>query len=86
MKDADGYSRLSLGERGQPLNGLLLQAIENLAWALGAITAEATSVMAFGAHHDSAGAIEMGLAPDLLPGGIGAADSAGRAAFEKPFA
>src|SRR6185369_9272080 len=63
----------------------LLQAIENLAWALGALTAEATSVMAFGAHHDSAGAIEMGLSPDLLPGGIAATDAAGRAAFEKPF-
>jgi NADH-quinone oxidoreductase chain G len=63
----------------------LLQAIENLAWALGAITSEASSVMAFGAHHDSAGAIEMGLSSDLLPGGIAATDAAGRAAFEKPF-
>jgi predicted molibdopterin-dependent oxidoreductase YjgC len=41
--------------------------------------------MAFGAHHDSAGAIEMGLTPDLFPGGIAATDAAGRAAFEKPF-
>jgi predicted molibdopterin-dependent oxidoreductase YjgC len=64
---------------------LLLQAIENLAWALGAITADETRVMAFGAHHDSAGAIEMGLAPDLLPGGIAATDGPGRAQFEKPF-
>ena len=63
----------------------LLQAIENLAWALGAITADETRVMAFGAHHDSAGAIEMGLAPDLLPGGVAATDAAGRAVFEKPF-
>jgi len=68
-----------------PQGAALLQAIENLAWALGAITAEASSVMAFGAHHDSAGAIEMGLAPDLLPGGIAVTDAAGRAAFEKPF-
>ena len=68
-----------------PQAAALLQAIENLAWALGAITAESTSVMAFGAHHDSAGAIEMGLTPDLLPGGIAATDAAGRAAFEKPF-
>jgi predicted molibdopterin-dependent oxidoreductase YjgC len=50
----------------------LLQAIENLAWALGAITAEASSVMAFGAHHDSAGALEMGLTPDTLPGYVAA--------------
>jgi len=63
----------------------LLQAIENLGWSLGAIGAERSSVMAFGAHHDSAGAIEMGLAPDLLPGGVAATDAAGRAAFEKPF-
>jgi len=68
-----------------PQAAALVQAIENLAWALGAITAESTSVMAFGAHHDSAGAIEMGLAPDLLPGGVAATDAAGRAAFEKPF-
>ena len=46
----------------------LLQAVENLAWALGAITAESSSVMAFGPHHDSAGALEMGLVPDTLPG------------------
>jgi NADH-quinone oxidoreductase subunit G len=68
-----------------PQAAALLQAVENLAWALGAITAEATSVMAFGAHHDSAGAIEMGLVPDLLPGGVAATDAAGRAVFEKPF-
>jgi len=63
----------------------LLQAIENLAWSLGAMGAERSQVMSFGAHHDSAGAIEMGLCPDLLPGGVAATDAAGRAAFEKPF-
>ena len=47
---------------------VLLQAIENLAWALGAITAERSSVMAFGPHHNSAGALEMGLSPESLPG------------------
>jgi NADH-quinone oxidoreductase subunit G len=46
----------------------LLQAIENLAWALGAITGSSASVMAFGAHHDSAGALEMGLTPGIEPG------------------
>ncbi|MCE9626656.1 MAG: NADH-quinone oxidoreductase subunit NuoG [Candidatus Eisenbacteria bacterium] len=46
----------------------LVQAIENLAWALGAITAEQSSVMAFGPHHDSAGALEIGLSHDTLPG------------------
>jgi NADH-quinone oxidoreductase chain G len=59
----------------------LLQAIENLAWALGAITADGSSVMAFGAHHDSAGALDMGLAPDTLPG-YAAAERAGMSARE----
>jgi len=63
----------------------LLQAVENLAWALGAIGAEGSSVMAFGPHHDSAGALEMGLAPDLLPGHVPAADAAARAPFEKAW-
>src|SRR5262249_56749214 len=63
----------------------LLQAIENLAWAVGAITGERSSVMAFGAHHDSAGALELGLAPDLLPGGLAASDPAARGAYEKPW-
>jgi formate dehydrogenase major subunit len=63
----------------------LLQAIENLAWAVGAITAEAASVMAFGPHHDSAGALEMGLVPDLLPGFVGTGDAAGRAPYEKAW-
>ena len=68
-----------------PHASALVQAIENLAWSLGAISAERSDVMAFGAHHDSAGAIEMGLAPDLLPGGLAAGDAAARAAYEKPF-
>lgn len=51
----------------------LLQAIENLAWALGAIRAESSSVMAFGVHHDSMGALDMGLTPDTLPGYTAAA-------------
>src|SRR5262249_14751750 len=63
----------------------LLQAIENLAWAVGAITAGSSSVMAFGAHHDSAGALEMGLVPDALPGGVPASDDARRAAYEKAW-
>ncbi|MEQ1831961.1 MAG: NADH-quinone oxidoreductase subunit NuoG [Candidatus Eisenbacteria bacterium] len=63
----------------------LVQAIENLAWALGAITATTSSVMAFGAHHDSAGALEMGLTPDTLPGFGRASDAAARATFEKAW-
>jgi formate dehydrogenase major subunit len=69
----------------------LVQAIENLAWALGAISAEASSVMAFGPHHDSAGALEMGLTPDTLPGYVAAHDvthdvtQAARGALEKAW-
>ena len=59
----------------------LLQSLENLAWALGAITADTSSVMAFGAHHDSAGALEMGLTPDMLPGYAGAGDDVAGAAM-----
>jgi len=60
----------------------LLQAIEAFAWAVGAITAERSSVMAFGGHHDSAGALEMGLVPDFLPGGVPLTDAAARAPFQ----
>ncbi len=63
----------------------LLQAVENLAWALGAITAESSSVMAFGPHHNSAGALEMGLVPDHLPGYVAAADASARTGFEKAW-
>jgi len=42
-------------------------------------------VMAFGAHHDSAGALEMGLVPDLLPGGLAAADAGARGTYEKSW-
>ncbi len=59
----------------------LVQAIENLAWALGAIAPAASSVMAFGPHHDSAGALEMGLAPGTLPG-YAAAERVGLSARE----
>jgi len=63
----------------------LLQAVENLAWALGAITAETSSVMAFGPHHDSAGALEMGLTPECYPGYVGAGDASARASYEKAW-
>jgi len=63
----------------------LLQAVENLAWALGAIRDDSSSVMAFGPHHDSAGALEMGLAPDVLPGWAAAADATARAPFERAW-
>jgi NADH-quinone oxidoreductase chain G len=68
-----------------PQADALLPAVEALAWALGAITAEASSVMAFGPHHDSDGALEMGLAPDMLPGFAAAGDAAARAPFERAW-
>ncbi|HET7226270.1 MAG TPA: NADH-quinone oxidoreductase subunit NuoG [Candidatus Eisenbacteria bacterium] len=52
----------------------LLQAIENLGWASGAITAGRSSVMFLGAKHDSQGALDMGLVPDRLPGYVPLAD------------
>jgi predicted molibdopterin-dependent oxidoreductase YjgC len=41
--------------------------------------------MAFGPHHDSAGALEMGLTPECLPGYVAAGDAAARATYEKAW-
>ncbi len=68
-----------------PQAAALLQAIENLAWALGAIRDDSASVMAIGPHHDSAGALEMGLVPDTLPGWVPAADASARAQYERAW-
>jgi len=68
-----------------PQAALLLQAIENLGWASGAITAERSSVMYAGPQHDSQGALDMGLVPDHLPGYVPVGDAAGREAFEKSW-
>jgi predicted molibdopterin-dependent oxidoreductase YjgC len=68
-----------------PQAAALLQAIENLAWAVGAVTAESSSIMAFGPHHDSAGALEMGLTPDHLPGYVAVADASARVLFEQAW-
>jgi predicted molibdopterin-dependent oxidoreductase YjgC len=46
----------------------LLQAIENLGWLSGAITAERSSVMFVGPQNNSQGALDMGLTPDCAPG------------------
>ncbi len=63
----------------------LLQAIENLAWATGALTASRSFVMYAGPQSDSQGALDMGLSPDCLPGYVPVGDAAGRAAFEKSW-
>ena len=68
-----------------PQAAALLQAIENLAWATGALTGERSSVMYAGPQHDSQGALDMGLVPDCLPGYVPVGDAAGREAFEKSW-
>jgi len=59
----------------------LLQAIENLGWATGALATARSSVMYVGPQHNSQGALDMGLTPDTLPG-YGAPGNAGD---RKPF-
>lgn len=63
----------------------LLQAIENLGWATGALTSGASSVMYAGPQHDSQGALDMGLTPDMLPGYVPVGDAAARAPFEQQW-
>jgi NADH-quinone oxidoreductase chain G len=69
-----------------PTAPALLQAIENLGWATGALTAERSSVMAIGPHSGSQGALDMGLTPDRLPGYVAAGDAEGRRPFEQQWA
>jgi NADH-quinone oxidoreductase chain G len=63
----------------------LLQGIENLGWACGANTAERSSVMYLGPQNGSQGALDMGLAPDVLPGYVAADDAAARKPFEQQW-
>jgi len=63
----------------------LLQAIENLGWASGALTANESRVMALGAHAGSQGALDMGLAPDVLPGYVPVTDAAARKPYEQQW-
>src|SRR5207247_3014576 len=59
----------------------LLQAIEALGWAGGALTAARSSVLYLGPQNGSEGALAMGLAPDLLPGWTPLADAGAREAM-----
>lgn len=68
-----------------PQASALLQGIENLAWATGALTTSTSSVMYAGPQHDSQGALDMGLTPDMLPGYVPVGDVAGRANYEKQW-
>ncbi len=63
----------------------LLQAIENLGWACGALTDQASGVMYVGPQNDSQGALDMGLTPDMLPGYLPVADPQARATYERAW-
>jgi NADH-quinone oxidoreductase subunit G len=63
----------------------LLQAIENLGWACGAIQADRSCVMYLGPHHNAQGALDMGLTPDFLPGYVPVADAGARRPFEEQW-
>jgi predicted molibdopterin-dependent oxidoreductase YjgC len=63
----------------------LLRGIENLAWVTGALAADRSSVMYMGPHHDSQGALDMGLTPDRLPGYAPVDEPSARAAFEQAW-
>ncbi len=84
----DAQRRAVLFGRGvveHPQAAALLQAIENFAWLSGAITGEKSSVMFAGGQSNSQGALDMGLAPDCLPGYVPVADADGRGAYEKAW-
>ena len=63
----------------------LIQAVENLGWASGALTAERSSVMFIGPQQNSQGALDMGLTPDRLPGYVDPADASARKPFEQSW-
>jgi len=71
----DGMNRL-----GQ--NVLCAQAAANLALVTGRLGKDHAGVCMFGEKTNAQGAIDMGLAPDLLPGHAALADDAARAKFE----
>ena len=68
-----------------PQAAALLQAIENLGWASGALTDARSSIMYVGPQNNSQGALDMGLTPDVLPGYVALDDAAGRQRFEQQW-
>jgi NADH-quinone oxidoreductase chain G len=68
-----------------PEAAALVQAVENLGWACGALTAATASVMYLGPQSNSQGALDMGLTPDRLPGYAAAADATQRASYERAW-
>ena len=63
----------------------LLQAVENLGWATGALVGGRSCVLYAGPQSGTQGALDMGLVPDVLPGYVPLADAAARAPFEKQW-
>jgi len=65
-----------------PAAAMLLQAVEALGWATGALEATRSSVMYAGPNNNTQGALDMGLAPDVLPGYAPASEATARQVFE----
>jgi NADH-quinone oxidoreductase chain G len=63
----------------------LLEALENLGWASGALTRERSAVLYAGPQNDSQGALDTGLVPDLLPGYASWSDADERRRFESSW-
>jgi predicted molibdopterin-dependent oxidoreductase YjgC len=81
-------SRAILFGRGiveHPQAAGLLAAIEALGWATGALAADRSSVLYLGPQHNSQGALDMGLTPDVLPGYVSPADAAARQPYEQQW-
>ncbi|HKQ58721.1 MAG TPA: molybdopterin-dependent oxidoreductase, partial [Candidatus Eisenbacteria bacterium] len=68
-----------------PQAAALLEAIEQLGRACGALDDQRSCVMYLGPQNDSQGALDMGLTPDRLPGYAPIADAQARAAYEQAW-
>jgi predicted molibdopterin-dependent oxidoreductase YjgC len=76
---------LSLGMNRLGDSVELAKAAANLALVTGHVGRESAGVHVFGEKANTQGAIDMGLGPDLLPGGCSITDDAARAKFEKAW-
>ncbi len=63
----------------------LLQAVENLGWMTGLLSARRARVMYLGPNSNSQGALDMGLTPDRLPGYLAPDDPAATEAFARQW-
>uniref|UniRef100_A0A832ICN5 NADH-quinone oxidoreductase n=1 Tax=Eiseniibacteriota bacterium TaxID=2212470 RepID=A0A832ICN5_UNCEI len=73
------------GVMEHPQAPVLLEALEALGWATGALRDDASAVLYLGPHANAQGALDMGLAPDVLPGYGPVGDAAAREAFERQW-